>query len=184
MTNSLGGLRAYFRPWARDLVDVASTAGLNPRVTSTLRSHTYQARLYRDYLAGRNPYPVAPPGSSAHELGLAFDMVTAPMSALAELGAVWEEWGGVWGGRFGDEVHFEFPGASQHAAGSAVTHPEDAPWRQTAANIAVGFLPGPAGVIASLNPQPTLVADAVPWWDDPKGVLHGLGRVFCDPLGC
>jgi hypothetical protein len=38
------------------------------------------------------------------------------MSALAELGKVWEEWGGVWGGRFGDEVHFEFPGATQHAA--------------------------------------------------------------------
>lgn len=115
MTNSLSGLRSFFRPWARDLVDVASRAGVLPRVTSTLRSRTYQARLYRDYLAGRNPYPVAPPGASAHELGLAFDMVTSPMRALTDLGSVWEGWGGVWGGRFGDEVHFEFPGASQHA---------------------------------------------------------------------
>lgn len=115
MTNSLSGLRSFFRPWARDLVHVASVAGVLPRVTSTLRSSTYQAKLYRDYLAGRNAYPVAPPGSSAHELGLAFDMVTSPMSALSDLGAVWEDWGGVWGGRFGDEVHFEFPGAAQHA---------------------------------------------------------------------
>lgn len=177
MTNSLGGLRAYFRPWARDLVNVASIAHLNPRVTSTLRSHTYQGRLYRDYLAGRNPYPVAPPGHSAHELGLAFDMVVNPMSELAELGKVWEGWGGVWGGRFGDEVHFEFPGASQHAEKSAV------PLRQTIANIAVGFLPGPVGIAASLADKP-LVADDVPWWDDPQGALHGLGRVFCGPLGC
>lgn len=116
MTNSLAGLRSVFRPWARDLIDVASRAGVLPRVTSTLRSRSYQTRLYRDYLAGRNAYPVAPPGTSAHELGLAFDMVTSPMGALVDLGKVWEGWGGVWGGRFGDEVHFEFPGASQHAA--------------------------------------------------------------------
>jgi D-alanyl-D-alanine carboxypeptidase-like protein len=120
VTNSLSGLRSFFRPWAKDLVDVAAMARLSPRVTSTLRSRTYQARLYRDYLAGRNAYPVAPPGTSAHELGLAFDMVTAPMSGLADLGKLWEQWGGVWGGRFGDEVHFEFPGASQRAAAPTV----------------------------------------------------------------
>lgn len=118
MTNSLSGLRSYFRPWARDLVHVASVAGVLPRVTSTLRTYSYQAKLYRDFLAGRNAYPVAPPGTSAHELGLAFDIVTSPMSALADLGTVWEGWGGVWGGRFGDEVHFEFPGATQHAVRS------------------------------------------------------------------
>lgn len=116
MTNSLSGLRSFFRPYARDLIHVASVARVQPRVTSTLRSATYQAKLYRDYLAGRNAYPVAPPGSSAHELGLAFDMVTSPMSALNDLGSVWESWGGVWGGRFGDEVHFEFPGATHVAA--------------------------------------------------------------------
>jgi D-alanyl-D-alanine carboxypeptidase-like protein len=123
VTNSLAGLRSNFRPWARDLVHVASVAGVLPRVTSTLRSYSYQSKLYRDFLAGRNAYPVAPPGHSAHELGLAFDMVTSPMSALAELGRVWEDWGGVWGGRFGDEVHFEFPGASQRASAPVVKEP-------------------------------------------------------------
>lgn len=146
MTNSLSGLRSFFRPWARDLVSVASRAGVQPRVTSTLRSYSYQARLYRDYLAGRNAYPVAPPGSSAHELGLAFDMVTSPMSALIELGRVWEEWGGVWGGRFGDEVHYEFPGATQHAA-SKGTHSIgpaiDAVLSSTPAKIGSLFLPTP-----------------------------------------
>lgn len=150
MTNSLSGLRSFFRPWARDLVDVASRAGVLPRITSTLRSRTYQAKLYRDYLAGRNAYPVAPPGSSAHELGLAFDMVTSPMSALADLGTVWEEWGGVWGGRFGDEVHFEFPGASQHAVAQAKQT------NQLPAEIAgslASFLPGPVGVLATIGPE-------------------------------
>lgn len=143
MTNSLSGLRRDFRPWARDLVHVASVAGVQPRVTSTLRSYTYQTRLYRDFQAGRNPYPVAPPGTSAHELGLAFDMVTSPMSALAELGRVWESWGGVWGGRFADEVHFEFPGASQHAAKgttSGILHSSTA---KIAAQVGSLFLPMP-----------------------------------------
>lgn len=149
MTNSLGGLRSYFRPWARDLINVASSAGLLPRITSTFRSHTYQAKLYRDYLAGRNAYPVAPPGSSAHELGLAFDMVTSPMSGLKDLGSVWEDWGGVWGGRFGDEVHFEFPGASQHAA--AIAEQADQTPAQVAGALA-GFLPGPVGILASVGP--------------------------------
>lgn len=147
MTNSLSGLASFFRPYAADLIDVASRAGVLPRVTSTLRSRTYQAKLYRDYLAGRNAYPVAPPGTSAHELGLAFDMVTSPMSALADLGSVWEDWGGVWGGRFGDEVHFEYPGASQHAVAQAQAD-------QTPADIAAtvaGFLPG-VGLLASIGP--------------------------------
>lgn len=176
MTNSFAGLRSYFRPYARDLVDVASRAGLLPRVTSTFRSRTYQARLYRDYLAGRNPYPVAAPGTSAHELGLAFDMVTSPMSALSDLGKLWEGWGGVWGGRFSDEVHFEFPGATQHATGTAKR-----PLRERIANTAVGFIPGPLGIVAGLDPDPVLVADDVPWWNDPKGYGHGLKCVF---FGC
>lgn len=142
MTNSLSGLRAYFRPWARDLIHVASVARVAPRVTSTLRSHSYQAKLYRDFLAGRNPYPVAPPGSSAHELGLAFDMVTTPMDALNDLGKVWEDWGGVWGGRFGDEVHFEFPGATQHATTQG-TFSKKHPTIVTAAKVGSLFLPTP-----------------------------------------
>lgn len=166
VTNSLAGLRSFFRPWARDLVHVASVAGVLPRVTSTLRSHSYQARLYRDYLAGRNPYPVAPPGASAHELGLAFDMVTSPMSALIDLGKVWENWGGVWGGRFNDEVHFEFPGASQHAAKVGA--------RQTSSEVVTV-----AKTVGSLL-LPTALMTGPSHTDQLRGELCSWGICCCD----
>lgn len=101
-------------PFAQALLDAAGAAGLQPRITSTVRTHSEQGRLYRGYLA--NParaYPVAPPGYSAHEYGEAFDMVVSPMEALADVGATWIEWGGGWNP--GDAVHFELPGASERA---------------------------------------------------------------------
>jgi hypothetical protein len=98
---------------ARTLVAVASRAGLQPRLTSTLRSNAEQTRLYRRFLAGTAGYPVAPPGQSAHEYGLAFDMVVSPMDTLADLGALWKQWGGAWNGA--DAIHFELDGASEWA---------------------------------------------------------------------
>ncbi len=98
---------------AAALVDAAGRAGLQPRVTSTVRTRSEQARLYRRFLAGASGYPVAPPGFSAHEYGEAFDMVTSPMEALADVGATWLDWGGYWGP--GDAVHFELPGATARA---------------------------------------------------------------------
>jgi hypothetical protein len=100
--------------FARALVDAAGSAGLLPRVTSTLRTRSQQARLYRGFLA--NPgraYPVAPPGYSAHEYGEAFDLVVTPMEALADVGYTWQQWGGGWNPA--DAVHFELPGASERA---------------------------------------------------------------------
>jgi len=75
-------------------------------VTSVRRSRTLQRKLYRRYLAGRSLYPGAPPGHSLHEQGRAWDMIAKP-EVLARLGAIWESWGGRWGGRFGDPIHFE-----------------------------------------------------------------------------
>ena len=71
-------------------------------VTSGYRSRAEQADLYRH--RDSNPYPVAPPGSSRHELGLAVDV---PLSFVPELLSV--------AGRVGlcqpypraDPVHFE-----------------------------------------------------------------------------
>ena len=102
----------------------AGAAGLLPRVTSTLRTRAHQERLYRRYLQGLQPYPVARPGTSAHEFGWAFDMIVSPMEALADVGAYWEAMGGVWGGhpsRPGssyDPVHFEYPGWRSTIGGS------------------------------------------------------------------
>jgi hypothetical protein len=93
---------------ARALFLAAGQAGLHPRVTSTIRGRTEQARLYRRYLSGLAKYPVAPPGTSAHEFGYAFDMVCTPLDALADVGYTWTTWGGVW--HSSDEVHFEYPG--------------------------------------------------------------------------
>jgi hypothetical protein len=56
---------------------------------------------------------VAPPGTSAHEYGEAFDVVVEPFDALADLGGLWQSWGGTWGAQ-NDPVHFELPGASAY----------------------------------------------------------------------
>ncbi len=111
---ALDELTPELADFARALVDAAGAAGLQPRVTSTLRTHSQQGRLYRGYLA--NPgraYPVAPPGYSAHEYGEAFDLVVTPMEALADVGYTWQQWGGGWNPA--DAVHFELPGASERA---------------------------------------------------------------------
>ena len=97
-------------PFARDLVAIAGQAGLQPRVTSTRRTHAEQKRLYDRYLAGAAQYPAAPPGSSAHEYGLAFDLLVTPYEALGDLANVWTQAGGTW--HASDPIHFEYPGFS------------------------------------------------------------------------
>lgn len=127
----LHSLIPELQPYASELLRIAGAARLNPRITSTRRTTTQQARLYRNYLAGAATYPVAPPGTSPHEFGFAFDMVTSPMEALNELGTLWESWGGVWGGRFNDEVHFEYPGfprVAQKRQKNLAEYYEDLPW--------------------------------------------------------
>lgn len=101
MSASLGTLDSRFRPWAQWLVDWARWAGLNPQVTSTYRSLKEQARLYREYQAGRHPLPVAPPGRSLHNYGLAVDLVA---DDLPRLGRLWMQVGGSWSAS--DPVHF------------------------------------------------------------------------------
>jgi D-alanyl-D-alanine carboxypeptidase-like protein len=137
---------------ARALVDAASAAGLQPRVTSTLRTNSQQARLYRSFLA--NPgraFPVAPPGFSAHEYGEAFDMVVTPMEALADVGYTWQQWGGGWNGR--DAVHFELPGASARAEQRGRAKADEAPFLvQLAAGLPFGLT---AGLIFDLFGIPT-----------------------------
>ncbi len=108
MAASLGALLDEFQPWARALVDAAGAAGLQPRVTSTLRSRAEQTRLYRRYLAGLSQFPAAPPGHSAHEYGYALDLVVTPFDTIYDVGAWWQEQGGVW--HESDAVHFEYPG--------------------------------------------------------------------------
>jgi len=105
---SLQSLIPELIPAAYDLLNVASDAGLQPRVTSTRRSYAEQKRLYNRFLAGQSQYPAAPPGKSAHEFGYAFDVVVSPMDYLPALGDEWIQAGGVW--HASDPIHFEYPG--------------------------------------------------------------------------
>jgi D-alanyl-D-alanine carboxypeptidase. len=79
-----------------------ASIGVPARVTSTVRSRAEQERLY----AGRahNRYPVARPGTSAHERGLAFD-ISAPEWALTMAGLMAPTWGLRWSAA--DPVHFQ-----------------------------------------------------------------------------
>lgn len=116
---------------ARDLVSASGAAGLLPRVTSTKRSRASQERLFRRWQSGLSPFPAAPPGTSAHEYGYAFDMVVSPFEALTDVGATWMSWGGVWGGQV-DPVHFEYPGfvvpAQENIVQRAAQTFADLPW--------------------------------------------------------
>ena len=96
----LSGLQSWLRPYAVALLQYFPQ--LTP--TSVRRSRTEQLKLWHN--RHNNPYPVAPPGTSKHELGRAFDLV-GPSEVLAAAGRVWESWGGTWGGRFKDPIHFE-----------------------------------------------------------------------------
>lgn len=109
MSVDLNSLLPEFQPYARGLIQVVGRAGLLPQVTSTRRSRSEQTRLYDAYLArGRTGLPAAPPGSSAHEFGYAFDMVVSPLQYLPVVGTYWAQLGGVW--HPSDPVHFEYPG--------------------------------------------------------------------------
>jgi len=166
----IDSLQPDLAPWAHALIDAAGDAGLVPRLTSARRTHAEQQRLYRRFLAGQQPYPVARPGTSAHEFGWAFDLVLSPMDALADAGALWESWGGVWGGhprRAGsgyDPVHFEWPGWRQlvtqeeYAEAARQTDegfgifPFSAPSPAQRKGLTIAqFIPGTAGILATLS---------------------------------
>lgn len=158
MAASLSALIPEMRPWAKALVDVAGRAGLQPRVTSTRRSTQEQTVLYRRYQQGLQPYPVAPPGTSAHEYGYAFDMVTGAMDPqdFADLGYVWESWGGVWGGHFKDPIHFEFPGFSAQATiPTGRQRPEIGGNFYKLADLLSSFVPG-LGIVQTVDELVTL----------------------------
>ncbi len=112
MAASIDALIPEFQPYAHALVDASGSAGLSPRITSTLRSHAEQTRLYRRFVAGQSQFPAAPPGRSAHEYGYALDMVVSPFEEIDAVGAWWISQGGVW--HTSDRVHFEYPGFDWH----------------------------------------------------------------------
>lgn len=98
----LDGLDARLVEWGELLLRQARAPVVVTRVRS---SHRFQRSLYARAQLGGNPFPVAPPGYSAHQYGLAWDMV-GPLPELRRLGQLWRSWGGLWGGAR-DPIHFE-----------------------------------------------------------------------------
>lgn len=105
------GLLPQLRPFAVALVQQATS---RVYISSVRRSTALQRVIYNQYLRdlarGTAKYPVAPPGTSLHEVGRAFDLDASP-AELRHLASIWKGWGGRWGGDFKhtlpDPIHFE-----------------------------------------------------------------------------
>ena len=97
------GMDVRLAPYAGALLAVLEANGIVYRITSVLRSRAHQEALYARYRAGIHQFPVAPPGSSLHEVGWAMD-VTMPEWVYPQLGAIWRSWGGKWWAA--DRIHF------------------------------------------------------------------------------
>jgi hypothetical protein len=110
----VSGLDPTLEAAKQELLAYATAAGYGPVITSEVRSYWKQKELYQRYIAGRAQLPAAPPGHSAHNWGLAFDMALA-VPEYDDVGSVWRSWGGDWGGSR-DPVHFELPGSTAWAA--------------------------------------------------------------------
>lgn len=78
-------------------------AGYRVRFTSALRTRQQQEQLYAQRHLSR--YPVAVPGTSRHERGLAFDAVIEPWPGDDQVQELADMIGVRWSPR--DRVHFE-----------------------------------------------------------------------------
>lgn len=91
----------------RRLLDVFRGLGYSATFTSGYRSPAKQMQLYRAWLAGKSPYPVARPGTSRHEQGLAVDVATNAPDRIRQFAG--EVAGLRWFGPR-DRVHFSIDG--------------------------------------------------------------------------
>lgn len=143
--------------------------GFDARITSAYRSRAAQTRLYNRYLAGLQEYPVAPPGTSDHERGLALDVVsTNPEKLVALLTSVGLTWAGP-----SDPVHFTMvarPKAAQSEIGQAYSS-----YREEVGSkvpTALTWIPGLGSILGA-------VADPEKFGDD---ALNLLLTVITGPL--
>lgn len=152
MSTSLLLLDPALRPLARQLLDDVQELRLDCQVTSTFRSTAEQRSLYRDFLAGKRSLPVAPPGTSLHEYGLAFDLLCPTLDLQRAVGSVAPEYGLKWGGE-ADPVHFQLSDELLNSAEFS-TSPGVSSYLSFACNLAfggVGLLGGPVTAIAALG---------------------------------
>ena len=95
---------------AAALAEYKEKTGKTATITSGVRSREEQERLYQRYLSGQNPYPVARPGTSRHERGIAVDINRADADAMDSLGILQRH--GLHRPVANDPVHIEAIGVS------------------------------------------------------------------------
>lgn len=100
-----------FKGNLRILADYFHSKRVRIHIVSYTRSRAAQARLV-EFPQG---YQAATPGRSQHQYGLAADLSVTPKTMLNEVGSVWQQMGGFWGG-YQDPVHFAFFNPSQWAS--------------------------------------------------------------------
>lgn len=117
MSYQLRGLHQALRPAAEWTLAYANQYGVRPQVTSVFRSWTEQLQLRQRFEQGIHPYPVARPGESAHNYGLAWDSVLPPeWRGNPQAEAWWEavrEYAG-FNVPSNDTIHAELPAWSQY----------------------------------------------------------------------
>lgn len=150
MAVSYSGLHPALRNLVRNLPRFARYYGFQYRITSAYRSPYKQARLYQDYLAGRTPYVVAPPGASLHEKGMAIDIVaTDPQKLVSLLTSAGLSWGGP-----SDPVHFSLSGLKSQATKKFSFTESKASWeRDVGSSIPaeLTYLPGVGGLFSIMK---------------------------------
>ncbi len=127
--NLLAGVDGELARRVRAMEAALAPRGIGLKVTSGRRSTAQQAVLYANRAS--NPNPVAKPGTSKHEQGLAVDVVpTGARSAAVQkmIGEEGERQGLRWGGRFSkpDPVHFELAADSNAASSTFALMTNDA----------------------------------------------------------
>ena len=85
----------------------ARARGFELVITSTFRTRAEQQSLFDQFQLGVRSFPVARPGTSRHEFGLAIDGVAIPPSRRPELVDIMRSVGFRWAGP-SDTVHFDY----------------------------------------------------------------------------
>lgn len=155
----------------RNLPRVARALGFDARVTSAYRSRAKQAWLYNRWLQGLQSYPVAPPGTSDHEKGLALDVVSTNLPQLVSL---LTSAGLRWAGE-ADPVHFALgPGKSQASAKKGIMAIGEQ-WEEDVGSSIPGFL----DLIPGLGQITSVVRNPI---KEAKSGLETLLTVILGPL--
>jgi hypothetical protein len=115
-------------------------------------------KLYNDWYRGLSKYPVARPGTSRHEKGMALDILSTNTGALV---AMLNSVGLVWGGP-ADPIHFEIPAVGGPRLNE---RPSVSPIRQ-------------ASFAESFQSSSKAIVKLVSWLPTPLGLAASISQLF------